>query len=52
MFWYACCLDFYGFFRVREFSSSVPFNPNRDLTLANIQFLLSSSVAKLRIRIK
>jgi hypothetical protein len=49
MFWSACCLAFYGFLRIREFSPSVPFNPNRELTLANIQFLLSSSVAKLRI---
>ena len=52
MFWSACCLAFYGFLRVREFSSSVPFNLNHDIRLANIQFLLSSSVAKLRIRIK
>jgi hypothetical protein len=52
MFWSACCLAFYGFLRVSEFTSSVPFNPSRDLTLADIQFLLSSSVAQLRIRIK
>ena len=52
MFWSACCLAFYGFLRVSEFTSSVPFNPSRDLTLADIQFLLSSSVAQLRIQIK
>jgi hypothetical protein len=39
MFWSACCLAFYGvFLRVREFSSSVPFNSNHDITFANTSF--------------
>ena len=52
MFWAACCVAFFGFLRVSEFTSTSPFDLTRHLSFFDAQFLPGSPSPALRLRIK
>ena len=52
MFWAVCSLAFFGFLRVSEFTSSVPFNPVRHLSPTDVEFLPGHPSPGIRLRIK
>ena len=54
MIWAACCLGFFGFLRVGEFTvpSATEFNPEVHLSLADVALDSHSSPSLMRVRIK
>ena len=52
MFWAACCVAFFGFLRVSEFTAGLSIAPARQLCLADVEILAGSPPSAIRLRIK
>ena len=52
MFWAACCVAFFGFLRVSEFTTNSPFDGSKHLTLADIAVDTSVNPCMIRLTIK
>lgn len=52
MFWASCCIAFYGFLRVSEFTSRASFSQAGQLALADVEFLPNAPLTAVKLRIK
>jgi hypothetical protein len=52
MFWSACCVAYFGFLRVSEFTTSLPFNASAHLNVPDVTILPDSFEARFRLHIK